>query len=334
MNLSFIIPVYNVEKYLAKCLDSVLVDNQFTGQVICVNDGSSDNSAAILEQYAKKYPNVEVITQPNAGLSAARNTGIKVATGEYVCFLDSDDFWTENILNGLMEQLKRDNLDVLRFDFRNVNEQYEEFHPNKDPKRDVDLSETVVDGETFLNERLGPSCYASQFIIRQSLIVKSEEVRGKSDGCLFKEGIYFEDVEWTPRMLLRAKRVASTPKIVYNYLWRAGSITLPTDSAKRKKVIEDKIALLRGFKEQSKIVKDPKWFTWMTSNTAMSVLGMLVDLPRSERASYMRELRDLQIFPLSTAREKMRSHKMKTILVNISPELYCFVMRVIKRCKG
>ena len=71
------------------------------------------------------------------------------------------------------------------------------------------------------------------------------------EDCLFKKGIYFEDTEWTPRMLLRAQRVASTSQIVYNYLWRTGSITLPTDSIKRKKVLEDKIRLIRGFQEQS-----------------------------------------------------------------------------------
>jgi glycosyltransferase involved in cell wall biosynthesis len=108
MKLSIIIPVYNVEKYLSKCLDSVLVDNAFTGQVICVNDGSTDNSLTILEQYAKKYSNIEIITQSNAGLSATRNAGIKAAKGEYVCFLDSDDYWEPNVISSLMEQVERD----------------------------------------------------------------------------------------------------------------------------------------------------------------------------------------------------------------------------------
>ena len=89
LRISIIIPVYNVEKYLAKCLDSILVGNAFTGQVICVNDGSIDGSAAILEEYAQKYPNIEIITQLNVGLSAARNAGIKAAKGEYICFFRS-----------------------------------------------------------------------------------------------------------------------------------------------------------------------------------------------------------------------------------------------------
>lgn len=100
-SLSIIIPVYNVEKYLAQCLDSVLVDNQFTGQVICVNDGSTDGSFAILNQYAAMYPNVEVYSQDNQGQSVARNTGLDKAKGDYVLFLDSDDYYSKGAIDYL-----------------------------------------------------------------------------------------------------------------------------------------------------------------------------------------------------------------------------------------
>lgn len=110
-SLSIIIPVYNVEKYLEQCLDSVLVDNQFTGQVICVNDGSTDGSLAILNQYDAKYPNVEVYSQDNQGQSVARNTGLDKAKGDYVLFLDSDDYYSKGAINYLC-QLATDNPDV------------------------------------------------------------------------------------------------------------------------------------------------------------------------------------------------------------------------------
>lgn len=99
--LSIIIPVYNVEAYLKQCLDSVLVDNSFTGQVICVNDGSTDGSFAILNQYAAKYPNVEVYSQDNQGQSVARNTGLDKAKGDYVLFLDSDDYYSKGAIDYL-----------------------------------------------------------------------------------------------------------------------------------------------------------------------------------------------------------------------------------------
>lgn len=361
--LSFIVPVYNVAPYLRKCVDSLLAQDYDDYEIILVDDGSTDESGVICDEYAAAPLStngtspfseadhsiipIRVIHQENGGLSAARNTGIKDAKGEYICFVDSDDYWQPNVLGGLMAQVERENLDVLRFDYQNVrlkNEgEYEVFQPNKDPKRDVDYSDDVTDGETFLNERLGPACYAVMFILRRDIILnlKSEEIvppagkeiinhKSEIDDCLFTEGIYFEDVDWTPRLLLRAKRVASTPQVVYNYLWRTGSITLPTDPVKRKKVLEDKIRLIRGFQEQSQFVKDPVWFTWMTSSTAMGVLGMLAKMSPAERKPYLQELKSLHIFPLSTKKEKMLSQRVKTYLANVSPNLYCTLMSIRK----
>lgn len=321
MKLSFIVPIYNVEPYLRKCVDSLLAQDIPSSEyeIILVDDGSPDVCPQICDEYAAAHENIRVIHQKNAGLSAARNSGLEVAQGDYICFLDSDDYWQPRMLSGLLKQIECDRLEVLRYDFQNVRiveGEYEIFKPNKAPKRDVNLSEDVTDGETFLNECLGPSCYAAQFIIKRELL----------NDCLFKEGIYFEDTEWTPRMLLKAKRVASTSKVVYNYLWREGSITLPTDPLRRKKVIDDKIALIRGFREQQKMVRDPKWYVWMTSVTTMSILGMLPAMSFRERKSYLQELKSLHIFPLLAKREKMLTHKIKIILANISPTLYCVLM--------
>ncbi len=340
IKLSIIVPIYGVDQYISKCVDSLLAQDLPASdyEIILVDDESPDACPQICDEYAVAHENIRVIHRKNGGLSAARNSGIEVAKGEYLMFVDSDDYIEPNVLGGLMAQVERDNLDVLRYDFRNVNEKYEEFHPNKDPKRDVDFSQSVTDGETFLNERLGPGCYACQFILRRDLILPTRVSKKDSFpsgrggvGLLFTPGIYFEDTDWTPRMLLRASRVASTPKVVYNYLWRTGSITLPTDPIKREKVLKDKIRLIRGFKEQSKLVKDPIWFTWMTSSTAMGVLGMLTKMPFAERKLYLQELNSLHIFPLYTKKEKMLSHKIKTIMANISPSLYCYIMCVLRK---
>ena len=91
MKISVIVPVYNTEAYLAECLDSLINQTWTDLEIICVNDGSSDNSAAILAKYAEKDIRIRVITQENGGLSAARNSGLRAAAGDYVCFVDSDD---------------------------------------------------------------------------------------------------------------------------------------------------------------------------------------------------------------------------------------------------
>ena len=92
IKVSIIVPVYNVEKYLAQCLDSLINQTLKEIEIICVNDGSKDNSAKILTAYAQKYVRIKIINQTNQGLSAARNNGISVATGEYIGFVDSDDW--------------------------------------------------------------------------------------------------------------------------------------------------------------------------------------------------------------------------------------------------
>ena len=317
IKLSFIVPIYNVEQYLLKCVDSLLNQDMPLSEyeIILVDDGSPDACPQICDEYAAGHENIRVVHRENGGLSAARNSGIEVAQGEYICFVDSDDYWEPNRLGALIEQAESEQLDVLRFNYQNVNELYEVFLPYKDAKRDVDYDGSITDGETFLNERLGPSCYVTQFILRCELL----------DDCLFKEGVYFEDTEWTPRMLLKAQRVTSTPMIVYNYLWRTGSITQPKDPEKREKIIRDKILLIRGFQKQSMLVRDPKWFTWMTAFTTITVLNALASLPSKKRQIYIKELKSLHIFPLSSEKEH-GSHKLKIMLANFSPTLYCKLM--------
>ena len=346
--LSIVVPIYNVEKYLRKCVDSLLNQDLSPSEyeIILVDDGSPDACPQICDEYARMNelvhegvnelgkPLIKVVHRENGGLSAARNSGIKMAQGKYIMYVDSDDYLEPNVLGALIEQMERDNLDVLRYNYHNVrlrsegvielgNErEYEVFEPHKTGKPYFDYSSEVVDGETFLNERLGYACYAWDLVLRRELM----------DGCLFTEGIYFEDTDWTPRMLMRAKRVASTEMIVYNYLWREGSITLPDNPMKKKKVLEDKIKLLYGFQERRKLVHDPSWFIWQTAGTTMSVLGILATYPATERQPYLRELKSLGIFPLSTYRA-VGNNKYKIRMANISPSLYCNIMHVMHRMK-
>ena len=320
--LSIIIPIYNVEKYLAKCLDSILVANAFTGQLVCVNDGSTDGSAVILAEYAKQYPNVEVITQKNAGLSAARNAGLKVAKGEYVCFLDSDDFWEPNVVKGLMEQVEREKLDVLRFDYQNVNENYEVFNPNKSP-RYVDTKAEIIDGVIYLNTRMGYACYAVMYIMRKSIVPS------------FTEGIHFEDVDWLPRMMLRAKRVNSSTTVVYNYLVRKGSIT-QTDGKKEKirKNLEDRMTVLANLTQLYKNHPDCNWLLRMRSSMSAGTLMTVAREFYSERKSYIERLREIEAFPLVIADQGTTYARRARVINVLGPRFYCAFMYLRKVLKN
>lgn len=316
MKLSIIVPIYNVEKYLRKCVDSILDQDLSSDEyeIILVDDGSPDNCGAIADGYARQHINIKVIHQKNGGLSVARNTGINAATGDYIQFVDSDDFLEPNVLGSLVTKMENDGLDVLRFDYQNVNENYDVFQPYKDVKPFVDLCDEVCDGLTFLNDRLGYACYACQFVIRTSLL--------KDNALFFKPGIYFEDTEWTPRMLLAAGKVTSTNTIVYNYLLRTGSITGAVDIEKQRKVLEDKISLISYLKNQAIKNSSRSWFEGMISLTVLSAVSLISSEFFPNRKDYLNKISSLRIYPLSKYHTTRRIRR-KISLINLSPTLFC-----------
>lgn len=342
MKLSIIVPIYNVAPYLRKCVDSLLAQDYADYEIILVDDGSTDGSSdiadAIQSEFSERHtgyclvnaakplqidkeqtrtiPNIKVIHQSNAGLSAARNAGLAIAQGEYIMYVDSDDYLLPNVLSALMEQVERDQLDVLRFRYQNVRESGEVFAPYKDMTNYNDYSSTPTDGLTFLNERMGTQCYAVQFILRRELTLLE----------LFSPGIYFEDTDWTPRMLLRAKRVASTDMVVYNYLWREGSITLSQkDIAKQRKQLQDKMGLLERLNRWGNQVSDRRWFDSIISNLVVNIVGMLAGPFYSERKEYIKRIKILGILPITTYRIAPRA-KRKVKLINWSINLSIWLL--------
>lgn len=320
MKLSIIVPVYNVEAFLKKCVDSLLAQDlpQDAYEIVLVDDGSTDGSGTLCDTLATDQGNIRVVHQQNRGLSGARNAGIPVASGDYVMFVDSDDYLCPNVLGALIGQMEDKQLDILRFNYQNVNMDGEVFEPNKYVKPFVDYSGEVCNGETFLNERLGFACYAWQFLVKASIL--------RQEGNGFKEGIYFEDVEWTPRILLQAERVASTDLVVYNYLFRTGSIARNTDDAKKRKAIRDKMTILEGFAALKPQVKDDRWFRGMCSQIALSILDTVGRFFYPERKEYIRALKRRVDFPLSTY-HATKSAKRKIWLANVSPFLVCRLSR-------
>ena len=356
MKLSFIVPVYNVAPYLRKCVDSLLAQDYDDYEILLVDDGSTDDSWQICDELAKR-PLIRVIHQGNAGLSAARNTGILAARGEYLCFVDSDDYWGPNVLGRLMAQVEQENLDVLRYDHQNVrlvksegvkksfeqerdkNEltsewKYEVFEPNKTP-RNIDRGNEIVDGETYLNTRMSYACYAWQFILRREIILnlKSAIINHNSeiDGSLFTPGIHFEDVDWLPRMMLRAKRVNSSQTIVYNYLVRQGSITKTQGNKERiRKNLEDRMKIIEKYSEYIDQNPSCKWLKNMQSSMVVGVLTTIACELYQERKDYIARLKKLNVFPLSIA-DQGRTYSRRAKIINIwGYSIYCMIMHNIR----
>ena len=329
IKLSIIVPIYGVEQYLRKCVDSLLNQDIDNYEIILVDDGSPDDCPKICDEYAERAKSeelrgkscfIKVVHRKNGGLSAARNSGIEVAQGDYVMFVDSDDYIESNVLKRLMEQVERDKLDVLRYRLQYVNPQYEVYNPYKtDPFEGNDYSEVPTDGVSFLNSRMNTRCYAWQFILRRDLIYTLHTTHSTSENnVLFTPGIYFEDTDWTPRMLCKAKRVASTETVVYNYLMREGSITNAVNKSKQKKVLEDKMRLVETLQNQARYLaserKDNRWFARMIADTVISIITIIAVQFYGERKLYIRNLKELNIYPLQSRHSKAR-------LINLSPRL-------------
>lgn len=318
MKLSIIVPIYNVAPYLRKCVDSLLAQDISDYEIILVDDGSPDECPQICDEYATTYSNIHVVHQENAGLSAARNSGIAIAQGEYIWFVDSDDYVEPNVLGILIEQIERENLDVLRFRYQNVRESGEPFAPYKDTMNYNDYSATPTDGLTFLNERMGNQCYAVQFLIRRDITLQE----------FFTPKIYFEDTDWTPRMLLRAERVASTELVVYNYLWREGSITLSqNDIHKQRKQLHDKLNLLEKLNTWGIQVADRRWFDGMISGLVINIVGIIASTFYTERRDYVQCIKSMGVLPITTYHIAPRAWK-KVGLINLSIDLAVVLMAI------
>ena len=326
MKLSIIVPIYNVAPYLRKCVDSLLAQDISDYEIILVDDGSTDNSGLIADEFVDAFRlsplasrlEMRVIHQSNSGLSEARNTGTREAKGQYILFVDSDDYLQPNTLGTLLEQAERDNLDVLRFCYQNVKESGEAFAPYKDMTNYNDYSAVPTDGLIFLNERMGNQCYVVQFLVKTD-IVRQE---------LFTLGIYFEDVDWTPRMLLHAKRVASTDLVVYNYFWREGSITLSQkDLAKMRKQLDDKIAILGRLNEWGNAVSDRRWFDGMISGLVINIVGIIASTFYQERKQYIQQIKALNILPITIYHIAPRAQR-KVKLINLSINFAVWLLHI------
>ena len=217
MRFSVIVPVYQVEQYLRRCIDSVLRQT-FTGfELILVDDGSTDGSAAICKEYAEKDDRVKLIRQPNGGLSAARNTGIGNAQGEFLIFLDSDDFWlTRYGLEEIDSRLRDSSVDAVFWRHQKVEENdnaYSDAAPDSFSAEDCKVPEEVI---PFIRTKQLVVC-AWDAAISRSLF--------DGGGLDFESGVYSEDVEWLTRLLQRMKHCVFTDMVLNAYRIRGGSIT-------------------------------------------------------------------------------------------------------------
>ena len=207
--VSIIVPVYNVEEYLEKCLDSLVNQTLKDIEIIIVNDGSPDNSQKIIDEYQSKYKNIKSYQKTNGGLSDARNYGINKASGEYLAFIDSDDYIKTDMIEKMYQKAKNEKLDIVVCNSI-------EIYPNDisiEKKSNLNYSD-----DSIKNYLISPPMACTR-------LYKKELFKNIS----FKKNIFYEDLELTPKLVNYTKNIGFIDEGLYYYYQRTGSIMKQTE---------------------------------------------------------------------------------------------------------
>jgi len=227
--VSIIVPVYNVEKYLAWCLDSITSQTFSDIEIICVNDGSTDRSADILAHYAKFDNRIVIITKPNGGLSSARNAGLEIVTGKYIMFVDSDDRLVPAAVENLYNKAERTNSDMVLFTYMTGNG----VMPEKKILIDVPQNECV--NKSFNFDSMNPRWLKHLPQPAWSRFYRSDLIKNKIS---FPEGLIYEDVPFMIEVFCSAKRITLLPEALYFYFQGRENNIMSDDGCKMLDIIK------------------------------------------------------------------------------------------------
>lgn len=236
--ISIIVHVYNTEKFLEKCLNSLINQTLKDIEIICINDGSTDNSLQILEKFANKDKRIQIINQTNSGPSLARNIGIRKAKGEYIGFVDSDDWIDLNFFEKLYTSAKKFNADIGVAGIKRVRSYKWKYH--------IKLEKEVIIND--INEKfricdVPDKCYPVNKIYKLSELQKQN--------IKFEPNVYFEDRLFTAQVLINLKRLVTVPDIYYNYWTNPNSIVKTKSKKKSKDSQYTKEKLMKYLKENN-----------------------------------------------------------------------------------
>lgn len=226
--VSIIVPIFNVEKYLIRCIESIVNQTYSNLEIILVDDGSPDNCPQICDEWANKDSRIKVIHKENGGLSDARNAGIELATGEYISFIDSDDYVDLRFIELLLQTMLQENSDiveckVVKFFENGAYETTSDDLATKDFSAEEALSALIDDKE--LHQYVWNKFYKASLV----------------DDILFPIGKYHEDEFWTHQVFGRAQKVIKINKSLYYYFQRNDSIMGLSYNMSRLDALEGKI---------------------------------------------------------------------------------------------
>lgn len=306
MKLSIVIPAYNVEQYLSKCLESCLSqDLPFSDyEVVVVNDGSTDSTQIIAESYAEKFDNVKVISQDNQGQGGARNVGLEKANGEYIWFVDSDDWIKEKCLANVIKILYENNLEAMRLMFSKYeNESIVEVNRP--------WLNGVLTGLQCFKDLHSFNCVPWLTIYKRSFLTDHK--------LHFISGIYHEDTEFSPRAYYYLKRISFYNHPIYIYRVSQSSV-MHTHSLRRSKNLITAAMGLYNFSDSIALQDRSTFYRYASSGALNPSFANALRLSHEEQMAfidYMNGYIDLyKVF----MRSPLLVHKIEGLLWRLFPK--------------
>lgn len=232
--ISVIVPVYNIKPYLAQSVNSILNQTYRALQIILIDDGSTDGSGQLCDHLAQQDCRIQVIHQSNGGAASAKNAGLRAATGEYLSFVDSDDYLEADAYRFMVDKMETYNADVVRCSFRNI------WKNRIGEERFADQSEILYTAESFLSRF---TCDWTCGLLWDKLYR-----RALFDGIFFGEGRRIDDEFFTYQGIMNSNLILSTPKLIYNYRMRKSSVMVRPDF--KEQIILDKLAYSKQRREK------------------------------------------------------------------------------------
>ncbi len=320
MKLSIILPVYNVENFIADCLDSLLCQDldKSEYEIIFVDDGSPDDSYKVVEEYQKGNENIRLIRQANSGVSTARNNGLKEAKGEYVWYIDPDDYILPNCIGSIISAMDSFNADVCTFECAEVEEQ--------SSFRDITEKEISF----TLNRDYSSTGSCCFHVVKRAYLLEHEISLNKELG-------YGEDYLWSFQINYREHIGISTNEAIYFYRQRQGSAMHGKTKEKQVKHMNNMISLAKVYKVEyprckkenlpKKVLKNIKRRINLCVQSAVLDLIKL-KLEKKELKEKLKEWKDLGLYPYRTmwwylgAKELNKSFKTRAFCLFLSKRYY------------
>lgn len=306
---SVIIPIYNTGRYIGKCLKSLFNQKYKDYEIIIVNDGSIDDSVKIINDCCKKHDNIKYFDYGiNKGLSYARNYGISKAHGDYLLFLDSDDYYSDNFLNVLSESIE-DN-DVIRFQCRDVFDDGSLMDYNEESFYNMSGIDSFNKISNFHYVEV-----ACLYCYKRTFWLKNE--------FKFRDGTYHEDFGLIPLVIIKSKSTSCISFIGYNYVQRKGSIMSTNNFDKVLKKANDFLVHFKFLKNEGfKVSGDLSIYNSFIAN---SVILKSTTLKGFDYKRYIKELKRLGAFDMLLSDTFCR--RIKKVLIRFSPKLYYKLVR-------